>query len=163
MYLASVPVAIRMLNNLSSLLGKAAAHCEARKIEPAALLSSRVFPDMFPLTRQVQIACDMVKGGVSRLAGVENPKFEDNETTFEELRARIAKTVAYLETFKPEQIDGSEERDIVITMRDRQVESKGLVYLTQAVMPNMYFHITTAYNLLRQGGVEIGKRDYLGN
>ncbi|RZI82348.1 MAG: DUF1993 domain-containing protein [Rubrivivax sp.] len=162
MYSASVPVAIRTLNNLSAILGKAAAHCEARKIDPAALLNSRLFPDMFPLTRQVQIAGDMIKGGVSRLAGVEIPRFEDNEASFAELQARIAKTVDYLSTFKPEQIDGSETRDISITMRDRVVESKGQQYLLEAVLPNFFFHVTTAYNLLRHGGVEIGKRDYLG-
>lgn len=162
MYSASVTPAIRTLNNLSAILGKAAAHCEARKIDPAALINARIFPDMFPLSRQVQIASDMIKGGVSRLAGVEIPRFEDNETTFAELQARIAKTVDYLSTFKPEQIDGSEDRDITIQMRDRVVESKGQAYLTEGVLPNFYFHVTTAYNLLRQGGVEIGKRDYLG-
>jgi hypothetical protein len=162
MYSASVLPAIRTLNNLSAILGKAAAHCEARKIDQAALINSRIFPDMFPLSRQVQIASDMIKGGVSRLAGVEIPRFEDTETTFAELQARIAKTVDYLSTFKPEQIDGSEGRDISIQMRDRVVESKGQQYLTDGVLPNFYFHVTTAYNLLRQGGVEIGKRDYLG-
>jgi hypothetical protein len=162
MYSASVPLAIHTLNSLSAILGKAAAHCEARKIDPAALLNSRLFPDMFPLTRQVQIACDMIKGGVSRLAGVEIPRFEDTEATFAELQARIAKTVDYLSTFKPEQVDGSEERDISIQMRDRVVESKGQAYLTQGVLPNFFFHVTTAYNLLRHGGVEIGKRDFLG-
>ncbi|MDI1258570.1 DUF1993 family protein [Aquabacterium sp.] len=162
MYSASVPVAIRILNNLSVILGKAAAHCETRKIDEAALLNSRIFPDMFPLTRQVQIACDMIKGGASRLAGVEIPRFEDTEASFAELQARIAKTVDYLSTFKPEQIDGSEGRDISIKMRDRVVESKGQQYLTEAVLPNFFFHVTTAYNLLRHGGVEIGKRDYLG-
>ncbi|MDO9004741.1 MAG: DUF1993 domain-containing protein [Aquabacterium sp.] len=163
MYSASVPVAIRILNNLSTILGKSAAHCEARKIDEAALLNSRIFPDMFPLTRQVQIACDMIKGGASRLAGVEIPRFEDTEASFAELQARIAKTVDYLSTFKPEQIDGSEARDISIKMRDRVVESKGQQYLMEAVLPNFFFHVTTAYNLLRHGGVEIGKRDYLGN
>lgn len=163
MYAASVVPATRTLKALSSILGKAQAHCEARKIDPQAFLNSRIFPDMFPLTRQVQIACDMIKGGASRLAGVEIPRFEDTEASFAELQARIAKTVDYLSTFKPEQINGSEERDISIKMRDRVVESKGQQYLMEAVLPNFFFHVTTAYNLLRHGGVEIGKRDYLGN
>ncbi len=162
MYAASVPVAIHTLTSLSKILSKAAAHCEARKIDPQAFLTARLFPDMFPLIRQVQIAGDMVKGGVSRLAGVEVPKYEDNEVTFADLQARLAKTIAYLQTFKPEQIDGSEDRDILIPMRDRTVEMKGLPYLMGSVLPNMYFHTTTAYNLLRQGGVEIGKKDFLG-
>jgi hypothetical protein len=163
MYSASVPVAIRTLNSLSSILGKAAAHCEARKIEESALLNSRIFPDMFPMTRQVQIASDMIKGGVSRLAGVEIPRFEDKEASFAELQARIAKTVDYLRTFKPEQIDGSEGKDIEITRSSGTVQYKGQAYLTEQVLPNFFFHVTTAYNLLRHGGVEIGKRDYLGN
>ena len=163
MYSASVPVAIRLLNNLSTILGKAAAHCEARKIDEAALLNSRLFPDMFPLNRQVQIAGDMIKGGVSRLAGVEIPRFEDNEVTFAELQARIAKTVDYLSTFKPEQVDGTEDKDIEITRSSGTVKYKGQAYLTEQVLPNFFFHVTTAYNLLRHGGVEIGKRDYLGN
>lgn len=163
MYSASVPVAVRTLNSLSAILGKAAAHCEARKIEPAALLNSRLFPDMFPLSRQVQIAADMIKGGVSRLAGVEIPRYEDNETTFAELQARIAKTVDYLNSLTPEQIAGSEDKDIEITRSSGTVKYKGQAYLTEQVLPNFYFHVTTAYALLRQGGVEIGKKDFLGN
>ncbi|MGE5451344.1 MAG: DUF1993 domain-containing protein [Acidobacteriota bacterium] len=162
MYQALVPPAIHTLTNLSQILAKGQAHCEARKIDPNAFLQSRLFPDMFPLVKQVQIATDMVKGGASRLAGVEIPKFEDNEASFADLQARVAKTIDYLKTFQPGQIDGSEAKDIVLTLPSRTVEFKGLAYLTGYVLPNLYFHTTTAYNLLRHGGVEIGKRDFLG-
>lgn len=161
-YSASIPPAVRTLQALSAILGKAAVHCEARKIEPGALLDARLFPDMFPLVRQVQIAADMIKGGVSRLAGVEIPRFEDNETSFAELQARIAKTVDYLNTFTEAQLQGSEDKQISITRSSGTTEYGGLVYLTQQVLPNFYFHVTTAYALLRQGGVEIGKKDFLG-
>ena len=161
MYSAFIPVAIRQLNALSAILGKAVAHCEARKIDPNAFLSSRLFPDMFALTRQVQIAADMVKGGAARLAGVEPPKYDDNETTFTELQARLEKTVAFLKTIQPEQINGKEAADITLKMPSRELQFKGEAYLTGFVLPNMYFHLTTAYNLLRQGGVEIGKQDFL--
>lgn len=162
MYAASVPVAIHTLTSLSKILSKLEAHCEAKKIDPTAFLSARTFPDMFPLVRQVQIAGDMVKGGVSRLAGVEVPKYEDNEVSIADLQARLSKTIAYLNSFTPAQIDGSEDRDIVIPMRDRTMEMKGQAYLTGFVLPNLYFHTATAYNLIRQGGVEIGKKDFLG-
>lgn len=162
MHSAFIPVAVRTLNSLSAILGKAAAHCEARQINPGAFLQARIFPDMFPLTRQVQIATDMVKGGAARLAGVEIPRYEDEETTFEELRERLARTVKFLESIQPAQIDGKEEAVISLTLRGRPVEFRGQAYLTDYVLPNMYFHVTTAYNLLRQGGVEIGKRDFLG-
>ncbi|MGC4060917.1 MAG: DUF1993 domain-containing protein [Aquabacterium sp.] len=161
MYSAFIPVAIRNLNALSAILGKAAAHCEARKIDPAAFLSARLFPDMFPLTRQVQIAADMTKGGAARLAGIDIPKYEDNETTFSELQARLDKTVAFLKTIQPAQIDGKEDTDIVITLPSRTLEFKGQAYLTGFVLPNMYFHSTTAYDLLRHGGVELSKQDFL--
>jgi hypothetical protein len=161
MYSAFIPVAIRNLNALSTILGKAAAHCEARKIDPSAFLSARLFPDMFPLTRQVQIAADMTKGGAARLAGIEIPKYEDNETTFAELQARLEKTIAFLKTIQPAQIDGKEDVDIVLTLTSRTLEFKGLAYLTGFVLPNMYFHTTTAYDLLRHGGVELSKQDFL--
>ena len=161
MYSAFIPVAIRQLNALSTILGKAVAHCEARKIEPNAFLSSRLFPDMFALTRQVQIAADMVKGGAARLAGIEIPKYEDNEATFADLQARLEKTVAFLKTIQPAQIEGKEGLDITIKLPTRELQFKGEAYLTGFVLPNMYFHLTTAYNLLRQGGVEIGKQDFL--
>ena len=162
MYSAFIPGAIRMLNNLSAILGKAQAHCEARHINPTAFLSSRIYPDMFPLTRQIQIASDTAKGGAARLAGIEIPRFEDEETTFEELRERLAKTVRFLESIEPSQIDGREEAGIVLNLPNRRIDFKGQQYLTAFVLPNLYFHITTAYNLLRQGGVELGKNDYLG-
>ena len=161
MYSAFIPVAIRQLNAMSAILGKVVAHCEARKIDPAAFLSSRLFPDMFPLTRQLQIAADMVKGGAARLAGIEPPKYEDNETTFAELQARLEKTVAFLRSIEPAQIDGKENADITIKLPSRELAFKGEAYLIGFVLPNMYFHLTTAYNLLRQGGVDIGKQDFL--
>jgi hypothetical protein len=162
MYQASVPVFIRMLRNLRSILEKGAAHAEARKIDPAALTGSRLFPDMFPLLRQVQIASDSAKGCAARLAGVEPPKFEDTETTFAELISRIDKTVDYLKTFKPEQIDGSEDRAITLKSPRGEMNFKGQQFLLHFVQPNLYFHVTTAYNLLRHSGVELGKMDFLG-
>lgn len=162
MYSAFIPVAIRTLQNLSAILAKGAAHCEARKIDPNAFLSARLYPDMFPLTRQVQIASDTVKGAAARLAGIEIPKYEDNEASFAELQARLDKTVAFLKTIEPAQIDGKEEADIVLSFPSRTFEFKGQAYLTGWVLPNLYFHTTTAYALLRQGGVELGKADYLG-
>jgi hypothetical protein len=162
MYQASVPPAIQTLRALKAILGKAQAHCDARKIDPNAFLQSRLFPDMFPLTRQVQIACDMAKGAAARLAGADVPSWADTETTFAELQARVDQTIAYLASFSAEQIDGSEARPISIPLRDRTVEFDGQTYLTTWVLPNFHFHVTTAYNLLRHGGVEIGKRDFLG-
>ncbi len=162
MYQALIPGAVRTLNNLSAILGKAAAHCQARQIDEAVFLQSRLFPDMLPLVRQLYIATDMIKGGGARLAGVEIPKYEDVETTFAQLQARLQKTATFLESLQAAQIDGSEGRDIVLQLRDRQLAFKGQDYLTQWVLPNFYFHVTTAYNLLRHGGVELGKRDYLG-
>jgi hypothetical protein len=162
MYQSSVPPAIQTLRALKAILGKAQAHCDARKIDPNAFLQSRLFPDMFPLTRQVQIACDMVKGAAARLAGSDVPSWADTETTFAELQARIDQTIAYLESFRADQIEGSESRLISIPLRDRTVEFDGQTYLTTWVLPNFHFHVTTAYNLLRHGGIEIGKRDFLG-
>jgi hypothetical protein len=162
MYQASIPPIIRSLTNLRANLDKAAAHAEARKIDPSVLINARLYPDMFPLSRQVQIATDTAKGAVSRLAGKEPPKYEDNESTFPELVARIDKTVALLETFKPDQIDGSEEKSISLPMHDRTLAFKGLPYLLDYVLPNIYFHVTTAYAILRHNGVEIGKKDFLG-
>lgn len=161
MYQATVPPFRSMLKNLSAVMAKAQAHCEARKIDPAAFLTSRLYPDMLPFTAQVQIATDNVKGAAGRLSGAEIPKFEDNETTFPELQARIDKTVAFLDTLTEAGFQGAAERDIVLQLRDRKLQFKGADYLTQWAIPNVYFHITTAYALLRHGGVEIGKRDYL--
>lgn len=162
MYLASVPSMIKTLSNLRALLEKAAVHAEAKKIDPSVLVNARLYPDMFPLSRQVQIATDMAKGAASRLAGKEVPKYEDNETTFPELVARLDKTIALLETFKPEDIDGSEDKTITLPLRDRTLTFKGLTYLLDYALPNIYFHTTTAYSILRHNGVEIGKKDFLG-
>jgi hypothetical protein len=162
MYQASVPTFILMLNNLSAILDKAAAHAAVKKIDPAVLINSRLYPDMFPLSRQVQIATDNAKGSVARLAGLEPPKYEDNEATFSELIARIRKTTDYLATFKPEQIDGSEDKTITLKFRDSSRTFVGMPYLLNYVLPNIYFHIATAYGILRHNGVEIGKQDFLG-
>ena len=162
MYQASVPVFQKMLQNLDGILGKAAAHAEARKIDPQVLLTARLYPDMYPFTRQVQIATDHAKGGPARLAGVEPPKLEDNEASFADLRARVAKVQTFLATLQPAQIDGSEERKIVLKFGPREFEFVGLPYLTHFVLPNFYFHYTTAYGILRHNGVEIGKRDFVG-
>lgn len=162
MYQALVPVATRQLRNLSHVLAKGQAHCQAHKIDPQVFLQARIFPDMFPLVTQVRIAGDMAKGAVSRLAGVDIPRYEDNETTFDELQARIARTVDYISSFTPDQINGTEDRDIQLKLPSRELHFKGVAYLTAFVLPNMYFHCTTAYNLLRHGGVPLGKMDFLG-
>jgi len=162
MYQASVPMIKKMLTNLSAILGKGQAHAEAKGFNGQNLAEARLFPDMFPLAKQIQIAADMAKGGVARLAGVEPPKFEDTETSIPELQDRIAKTIAFLDTIQPAQIDGCEAREIKFSIRDHQFEFTGQTYLLDWMLPNIFFHITTAYNLLRHNGVEIGKRDYLG-
>jgi uncharacterized protein len=162
MYQASTPVFDKMLGNLSGILGKAATWAEARKIEPAVLLNARLAPDMFALTRQVQIACDFAKGTCARLAGVEPPKFEDNETTIAELQTRIAKTRQYLGTIKAAQIDGSEGRDIKIKAGPRELEFKGLPYLTGFALPHFYFHHAMTYAILRHNGLDLSKSDYIG-
>jgi hypothetical protein len=163
LYDVSVPRFAAMLRNLSAILDKADAHCVGRKIDPLALTQARLFPDMFPMARQVQIACDTAKGATARLAGLEIPKHEDTERTFAELKARIEKTLAFVESVRREQIDGSEGREVVLKMRDREVRFTGQQYLLGHAWPNFYFHVTTAYNLLRHGGVELAKRDFLGN
>ena len=162
MYQTCVPVLVRALNNLSGILAKGAAHAAERNIAPDVLLNTRITPDMFPLIRQVQIATDMAKGAGFRLAGEEAPKMEDNETSFEELQARIAKVVEMLQSFKPEQIDGSEDREIVLKMRSGEQHFRGQPYLLGYVLPNVYFHITTAYAILRGVGVVLGKADFIG-
>lgn len=163
MYQSSIPVFIRNLNNLSAILNKATAHLEAKKIDQAVFINARLFPDMFPLVRQVQIACDAAKAGAVRLAEVEMPSFEDTETTFEQLQERIAKTIKFLQTIKPEQINGKEDLKITYTQRGRESNFIGLPYLLNYVLPNLYFHITTTYAILRHNGVEVGKKDYLGS
>ncbi|AGP33940.1 hypothetical protein SCE1572_05195 [Sorangium cellulosum So0157-2] len=162
MYQASVPVLVRGLNNLSAILKKAEAYAEAKKIEPRVLLDARLAPDMLPLTRQIQIASDSAKGCGARLAAVDVPKYEDNEASFDDLQARIAKTIAFLNTLKAEQIDGSEDREVTIPTRDKPMTFKGLPYLLGFVLPNFFFHVTTAYAILRHNGLDIGKMDYLG-
>lgn len=162
MYNASVPVLVRALTNLRNILAKGAAHAEAKKFEGSVLVGSRLAPDMFPLARQVQIASDIAKGGVARLAGAEVPKYDDTEASFDELYARIDKTIAFIKGFEAEQIDGSEGKEIVLQMRAGEMKFKGAEYLQGFVIPNVYFHITTAYNILRHNGVEIGKKDFLG-
>ena len=163
MYQASAPRFANLLKNLSTMLDKAQAHCEARKIDPLALTQFRLYPDMFPLTRQVQIACDTAKGAVARLAGMEIPKHEDTEQTFAELKARIAKTIDFIESASPAKVDGTEEKEIVLKLSGQEVKFNGLQYLLGFAHPNFYFHVTAAYAILRHNGVEIGKRDFVGN
>jgi uncharacterized protein len=163
MYQASAPAFDKMLANLGAILGKAATWAEGRKIDPAVLMGARLAPDMFPLTRQVQIACDTAKGAVARLAGAELPKHEDTEQSFAELKARIAKTLAFVESVPAAKIDGSEEREVALKLRGHEVKFSGLQYLLGFAYPNFYFHVTTAYAILRHNGVEIGKRDFIGN
>jgi hypothetical protein len=162
MYQASVPVFVRGLENLSVILAKGAAHAEAKKIEPAVFVSARLAPDMFPLSRQVQIASDAAKGCVARLAGAEVPSWPDTESTFAELEARVAKTIAFVKGFTAAQVDGSEERSVTLKMRSGELTLHGQDYLFKLSLPNFYFHVTTAYDILRHNGVEVGKMDYLG-
>ncbi|SJM92762.1 DUF1993 domain-containing protein [Crenothrix polyspora] len=162
MYQASIPSFVRLLGNLSTILDKAAVHAEAKKIDPAIFVNARLAADMYPLSRQIQIATDIVKGCAARLAGIEVPSYADNETTFAELQTRIAKTVAFLHSVSAAQIDGSEERKITLKLGSREVSFLGQAYLLDFVYPNFYFHITTTYAILRHNGVEIGKMDFLG-
>jgi len=162
MYQASAPRFANILRNLTAIIEKAEAHCAAKKIEPAALTSYRLFPDMFPFTRQVQIACDTAKGAVARLAGADIPKHEDTEQTFAELKARIAKTIDFVESISAAKIDGSDDKEIVLQMRSGERRFKGMQYLLGHAYPNFYFHVTTAYNILRHNGVDVGKGDFIG-
>jgi len=162
MYQASVPAFIRALNNLAAILEKGAAHAQARKIEDAVLMSSRLYPDMFPLARQVQIATDTARSGAARLAGVEFPAYEDKEATFQELVLRIRNTVVFLESLKPAQIDGGEDKTISWQSRSSTKSMQALPYLMNHLLPNIHFHVTTTYGILRHNGVEIGKKDFLG-
>lgn len=162
MYQASIPVFVRMFGNLAAILDKAAVYAEAKKIDPAVLLNARLAPDMHPLTRQVQIASDAAKGCAARLAGVEIPGFVDTESSFAELQARIQKTLDFIQGFSPAQIDGSEEREVVMRFPGAEMKFSGQDYLLHFVLPNFYFHLTTAYAILRHNGLEIGKMDYLG-
>jgi uncharacterized protein len=162
MYQASAPRFASALRNLSAVLDKAHAWSEAKKIDPSVPGGLRLIADMFPLARQVQIACDTAKGAVARLAGVEIPQHEDTEKTIPELKARIAKTLDFIESLPAAKVDGSEEREVVLKMRAGEVKFNGLQYLMGHAYPNFYFHCTTAYNILRANGVELGKRDFLG-
>ncbi|MBV2181644.1 MAG: DUF1993 domain-containing protein [Castellaniella sp.] len=163
MYAASVPVLKQMLHSLDAILSKAEAHTANKKIDPAVLLQARLYPDMFPLVVQVQIASDNAKGIAARLAGVDIPSFQDTERTFEELHARIAKTINFIDTVKPEQVNGSEERDVVVYKgAPYEMQLRGQTYLIHFGLPNFLFHVTTAYAILRHNGVELGKSDFIG-
>ena len=162
MYQASVPPILKTLEALSTILDKAVAYAEANKIKPEVLVSYRLRPDMLPLSAQIQIATDQVKGMASRLAGTEVPSFPDTEVTFDDLRARIAKTIAHVKSFTPAQSDGSEDKDIAFKAGPNELKFKGQQYLTTWVLPNLYFHVTTAYAILRHCGVPLVKRDFLG-
>jgi hypothetical protein len=161
MYRASVPIFLQILPALSAVLDKAAAHAAAKKIDPQVFIDSRLYPDMFPLSRQIQIATDFAKGACARLAGLEPPKYADTERSFDDLKTRIAKTVDFIKEFKPAQIDGSEERDISLVLGGQPQKFKGEAYLTGLVLPNFFFHVTTAYAILRHNGVELGKQDFM--
>ena len=162
MYNASVPQLAKMLRNLSGLLDKAAAHCETRKIDPKALLEARLSPDMFTFTKQVQIAADFAKNCAARLAGVEPQRFEDTEASFAELKARIDRTLDYMKQFGPDRIDGSEDRVITYKLGGKERTFKGHAYLVQFTHPHFYFHAATAYDILRERGVDVGKKDFVG-
>jgi hypothetical protein len=162
MYQASVPVFGQILGALGNVLAKAETHATAKKIDLAVLLGSRLAPDMFPFSRQLHIVCDFAKGATARLAGIDVPSWPDDEKTFAEFKERLIKTANYVQGFKPAQIDGSEEREITLKMRDATRTFKGQGYLLHFVLPNFYFHAATAYDILRHNGVELGKRDFLG-
>ena len=162
LYDASIPTFLHSLRSLKTILEKAVAHAEARKFDPSVLVSMRLYPDMLPLNRQVQIASDAAKGAAARLSGSEPPKFEDNETTMADLIARVSKTIDYLEGFKPQQFEGDDNRVITIKTPRAAFNFKAADFVRHWALPNFFFHVTTTYALLRHGGVEIGKADYLG-
>jgi uncharacterized protein len=162
LYQISIPALTRGLTNLSALLDKAAAHAAAKKFDPSVLAQSRLYPDMFPLARQVQITCDTAKGAAARLAGVDNPKHEDNETNLEQLKARVTKTLDFVKSVSAAQLKDAEGRSIELKFPNSTLKFTGLAYLTDFVLPNFYFHISITYALLRSVGVEVGKNDYLG-
>ncbi len=162
MYQASAPVFTRMLTQLKVILDKTTTHAAAKKIDDSVYLTARLYPDMLPMGRQIHIACDFAKGCCARLAGIEIPKYEDNEMTFADFQARIDKTIAFVASIAPAQIDGQEDRDISLTIAGNPVTFKGQAYLLHMALPNFYFHLTTAYAILRHNGVEIGKGDFLG-
>jgi uncharacterized protein len=161
MYASSASTFTRMLKNLAAILAKAEAHAKAKTFDPAILLNARLAPDMLPLTRQVQIASDSAKGAMARLAGHEAEKIEDNEASFADLQARIAKTIAIVEGYKEAQLDGAEAREVIVKLPTGELKFNGLDFLNSWALPNFYFHVTTAYAILRYNGVELGKRDFL--
>jgi uncharacterized protein len=162
MHQASAPAFTRMLTQLKVIVDKAAATAAAKKVDESVYLTARLYPDMLPMGRQIHIACDFAKGCCARLAGQEVPKYDDNEVTFADFQARIDKTIAYMATIPAAQIDGQEDRDINITIAGKPVTFKGQPYLVHFALPNFYFHLTTAYAILRHNGVDIGKGDFLG-
>jgi uncharacterized protein len=162
MYSASTPVFVRMLTNLGTWLDKAEAHATAKKFEPSVYLGARFAPDMLPFTKQIQIACDMAKFGIARLAGVDAPKFDDTEASLAELRERVRATVDFIKSVPAAKIDGTDDKDVTIPRRDGTMTLKGEAYLKHFVLPNFFFHMTTTYALLRHNGVELGKIDFLG-
>ena len=162
MHSASVPIFVRMLGNLTTWLDKAESHAAARKFDTSVYLSARLAPDMLPFTNQIQIACDAVKFGIARLSGVEAPKFADDEASLADLRTRVRKTIDFIQSVPAAQIDGTEAKDVVVPRRDGSMTLKGETYLKNFVLPNFFFHVTTAYALLRHNGVELGKADFLG-
>lgn len=162
MYQVAVPVFVRALNNLHHVLKQGEAHAKAKNVEDSTILLTRLIPDMLPLVKQVQIATDMAKNGTARLAGVDPLKFEDNETSFHELYNRIERAVDYIKSFKSEQLDGCETRAITLKTRNGDLHFEGEAYLLHYVLPNLFFHCTTAYNILREAGTAIGKQDFIG-
>ncbi|HVJ73348.1 MAG TPA: DUF1993 domain-containing protein [Casimicrobiaceae bacterium] len=163
MYQVSIPRFIHMLQNLAAILDKANGHAEARKIDPATLPNARLFPDMLPLASQVRIACDAANGVATRLSGATGPTFEDDEKTLADLKTRIDKTVAFLKTVKAAQVDGTEAKELSVKVGGQDTKFSGAQFLLARAIPNFYFHVATAYGILRHNGVEIGKRDFLGN
>lgn len=163
LYGTATTTAIRAMKSLDAILDKAVASAEARKIDPSVLLASRLAPDMFPLIRQIQIACDFGKGPMARLSGIENPKFEDVETTIPELKARIARTIEFVNSVPESSFAGAEDRDITIQAGPQTLQFKGLPYLISYSIPNLYFHMSMTYAILRHNGVDVGKRDFIGS
>ena len=163
MYQVSIPRFVHMLNNLAAILDRAQAYAEAKKIDAATLPSARLYPDMLPLTSQVRIACDTAKRAAALLAGVDNPVYEDNETTLPELKARLERTIGFLNTIRAAQVDGTENREIVVKVGGKDTPFKGMQFLLARAIPNFYFHVTTAYDILRHNGLDVGKKDFLGN
>lgn len=163
MYQVSIPRFVHMLNNLAAILDRAQAYAEAKKIDAATLPSARLYPDMLPLTSQVRIACDTAKRAAALLAGVDNPVYEDNETTLPELKARVERTIGFLNTIRAAQVDGTENREIVVKVGGKDTPFKGMQFLLARAIPNFYFHVTTAYDILRHNGLDVGKKDFLGN